>query len=616
MKGIETAIVKFLRGAGVFSVLPLSLCLFIVPAAAQRHASPAASATQWVPMRLGGPLLRDPIWVYNDWSAYDELSDNIPLTEALAMKELDEAVRLRKMGVHFDYYMMDAFWFAPDGGYRVWRNPNWPNGPDRWIAECKANGILPGLWFGTNELVKIDVAPQWQDSLTAKGGSMSFYEGGFLPDFMKTMQYWYDHGIRMFKFDFVDFGAATPAAEKTQTPEEIHSRNTAAFRDALKGFRQKNPDVVLVAFNGFGGDLESTGGPFPFHNPVDLRWLEVFDSLYSGDPRPSDVPEVNFWRSMDIYSDHMVRRYEQSFLPLERIDSTGFMIGNTGTIYYRKTNAWKGMLLLMVARGGWINTIHGNLEFLDEEKAKWFARVQKIFASLQAMGRTKTFGGIPGEVQPYGFGSLDSDGTIYTVMNPAQSVQEIEMPLLSQAQKPLERGRVIFRDAGFLPILSGNTIKLGPGQMAAVGLGRYAAPEFDLGVQEDVRIPRTIIPIEASFSDNGSNTIEATIAPPAKGDLRIIFQQRGTDGGVMRSWPGGPPNGKTVGTVLKIVVEQDGKPLPVEINYDKQVWSGLSWGAGETKHGDFAGEAPVTIRCSSTEKNPVKLEARLYVVSY
>src|SRR5438132_1523807 len=73
-----------------------------------------------------------------------------------------------------------------------------------------------------------------------------------------------------------------------------------------------------------------------------------------------------------LFSDHMVRRYEQSFLPLERIDSTGFMIGNTGTIYYRKTNAWKGMLLLMLARGGWVNTIHGNIEFLDEEKAKWF----------------------------------------------------------------------------------------------------------------------------------------------------------------------------------------------------------------------------------------------------
>jgi hypothetical protein len=57
--------------------------------------------------------------------------------------------------------------------------------------------------------VKIDAAPQWKDSLTTKAGSMSFYEGGFLPDFMSTLQYWYDRGIRMFKFDFVDFGAVT-----------------------------------------------------------------------------------------------------------------------------------------------------------------------------------------------------------------------------------------------------------------------------------------------------------------------------------------------------------------------------------------------------------------------
>ena len=34
--------------------------------------------------------LQDPIVVYNNWSSYDELSDNVPLTEQLAMKELDE----------------------------------------------------------------------------------------------------------------------------------------------------------------------------------------------------------------------------------------------------------------------------------------------------------------------------------------------------------------------------------------------------------------------------------------------------------------------------------------------------------------------------------------------
>ncbi len=359
-------------------------------------------AGSWSPSRLGEPQLRDPIWVYNNWSAYDELSDNIPLTEELAMKELGEIARLRKFGVHFDYYMMDAFWFAPDGGYRTWRRPTWPNGPDKWIAACRENGILPGMWFGTNALVHINAAPQWKDSMGTSGWTMSFFEGGFLSDFMDVLQYWYDHGIRMFKFDFVYFDAATAETQKTMKPEEIRVKNETALREAVAKFRVKNPDVMLVGFNGFGGDVESTAGPFPFKNPVDLRWLTVFDSLYSGDPRPSDVPEVNFWRSMDIYSDHMVRRYEQSGMPLERIDSTSFMIGNTGTIYYRKTNAWMGMLLLEVARGGWVNTIHGNLEFLDDAKARWFARVQKLYAPLQAEGRTKTFGGIPGDVEPYG----------------------------------------------------------------------------------------------------------------------------------------------------------------------------------------------------------------------
>lgn len=88
--------------------------------------------------------LQDPIVVYNNWSSYDELSDNVPQTEQLAMKELDELLRLRRRGVRFDYYMMDAFWYAKDGAYRTWRKTTWPDGPDRWLARCKQNGIKPG----------------------------------------------------------------------------------------------------------------------------------------------------------------------------------------------------------------------------------------------------------------------------------------------------------------------------------------------------------------------------------------------------------------------------------------------------------------------------------------
>jgi hypothetical protein len=570
----------------------------------------------WSPRPRGEPFIQDPIFVYNNWSSYDELSDNVILTEQLAMKELDQIIRLRRFGVRFDYYMMDAFWFARDGGYKTWRASSWPNGPDQWLKRCKDNGLMPGLWFGTNTLVQIDAAPQWEGSLSRQRRAMSFYEGGFLPNFIDVLQYWYERGIRMFKFDFVDFTAATPNAEATQSPEEIYSRNVDAFRAALQNFRQKNPNVVLVAFNGFGGDIESTASPFPFQHPIDLRWLEVFDSLYSGDPRPSDVPEMDFWRSMDIYSDHMVRRYEQSGVPLERIDSTSFMIGNTGTNYYRKTNAWKGMLLLMLARGGWVNTVHGNLEFLTEPDARWFAKVQSLYLRLQAMGRTKTFGGIPGAAQPYGFGSLNAQGSIYTVMNPAQSVEEIQMPLLSRVQKLDDSGRVLFRDAGFEPVLRGSNLKLGAGQLAVVGFGRFSRAEYDLGIQEDVRIPVGIQPIAAEFVSQGKNTIRTTLWPPERDALPIIFQQHGSDGSVRRSSGGAPPQAVTMGKILVLRAWQNGHAVPIAVNYDKAIWSGLSWAAGEIKHSTLILRQPVTIDCWSTEKDSVLLEGRIFAVQY
>jgi len=68
--------------------------------------------------------------------------------------------------------------------------------------------------------------------------------------------------------------------------------------------------------------------------------------------------------------------------------------------------------------------------------------------------------------------------------------------------------------------------------------------------------------------------------------------------------------------VLKIYAEQEGKEIHVEIHYDKKIWSGLSWGAGEIKHDNFVPGKPLLIRCSSAEKEKVILEGRLYDVKY
>ncbi len=172
----------------------------------------------------------------------------------------------------------------------------------------------------------------------------------------------------------------------------------------------------------------------------------------------------------------------------------------------------------MMARGGWVNTVHGNLELIQGDDARWMARAQALFFELQGLGRIHTFGGIPGDIEPYGFGGVTTRGAVYVVMNPAQTVATITLPRLAPDQPPLGVGRVQFRDAGFTPKLSGNKITLGPGQMAMVGYGAYAAPAYDFGVQDDVVIPSTIDPLHAEF--------HATCARHNRGQYRTAVQRR------------------------------------------------------------------------------------------
>jgi hypothetical protein len=569
-----------------------------------------------VPFR-GSVALNQPVAVYNNWSAYDELSDNIELTEELAMRELNQVVRLRRAGVRIDYYVMDAFWYATNGGYREFRQPHWPNGPDKWLNACRDNHIKPGLWVASNVPFRLEVIPAWRDSMDITGSAMCFFDGGFLAQFIQTMQFWYDRGVRLFKFDFANFTIATPQAARQFTKEEVFRRNCDALRQGLREFKRKNAEVLLTAFNGFGGDTEGTFAPI--RQTVDLRWLDTFDSVYCGDPRLSDVPAMNFWRSMDLYTDHMVRYYEANGVPLERIDNTGCMFGVAGTCYGRKTSAWKSMLLLEHARGGWMNVYYGNLELIDDAKAEWFAKVQRLYFTLQSFGHTYAFGGLPGHEEPYGFCSVTADGSVYTVINPSQSVKAVTLPRVQQLQPALREGRVQFRDAGFVPALApgsseNNEVKLGPEQLVVVGYGKYAEPKYDLGIQEDVLIPQNIRTVTCEFHSESSNNVSGTLSAPATGDLRVILRQF-AQGKPFRSSRGAPPNGTGLEHILRIEVLQNGVSLPLHLNYDKAIWSGLSWAVAEVNHKDLRAGMPLTIRCSSLENQAVELKVEMYSVT-
>jgi hypothetical protein len=527
------------------------------------------------------------------------------------MRELNEIIRLKKTGVKIDYYVMDAFWFDIDGGYRTWHKQHWPNGPDAWLKKCRENNIKPGMWFSTNLVVMggkqaLNIVPEWKDSVGTDKNILCLFDGGYLNHLFGSLQMWYNRGVRLFKFDFAYFEAVTPAMKDKFSPGEVKEKNKVAFMQMLQNFRARNNDVVITGYNGFGGDMENTFTPFD--KKIDPRWLDTFDTLYSGDPRFSDVPMMNIWRSQDNYSDHQISAYKSYGMPINRIDNCAFMIGKTGTCYYRGTHCWKGMLILELARGGWMNVYHGNLELLNDEDAKWFAKAQNMYHELQKENKTETFGEIPGKGKPYGFKSSGKKGIICTVVNPSQETTKIILPANAPASK------ILYADGGYKPILKRNEIMLGAEQLAVIGFTGYVDEKYNLGKDETIQIPQSISKIETAFKEIGKNLIEVTVTPIQNKNIRIIFQQFEKNGLPRRSWGGSPPDGKKMNELLKIAVKQNEKEIPLNIEYDKMIWSGLSWAAGEIDKKNIDLSKSLSIQCSSSETDELKLKAEVYAL--
>ncbi len=564
--------------------------------------------------------IEEPVSVYINWASYDELSDDIRLNEEIALKQFHEVLRLREQGVQFDYYLMDAFWFSKTGGYREWRKESWPNGPDKWFELCEKHNIRPGLWISTNLRVAgyeywfLDPVPEWKDSLSVDKRSFCLFEGGYLPHLMETLGIYAKQGVKMFKFDFADFTAVTPDGAEKYSPYEAFLLNKNAFLNAVGKFREEFPDVLFLAYNGYGGYYLDTSTPFTKN--VDPEWLAAFDSLYCGDPRLADIPCMNFWRSKDIYSDHMVKQYFDSNIPLHRIDNSAFMIGKTGTCYYRGKKAWKGMLLLSLARGGWMNTYYGNLDLLSDEDAKWFAKVQHLYLPFQKNKSIKLTGGIPGKGEDYGYFADNQEGSLLLLVNPSQKHRTID---LSDHMSDFldDKKAILFNDSGYKPVLSDNTLKIGPEQLVLIGIGKYSSEEYYLGEEKDVSIPDGMEELAVDFRKTEKNTLEAEFLITQPGIYRIIFREFFPDGMPCRLTGGGYPDGITIDKLQILKIKIDNKIIPLKLEYNKPLWSGLSWAAAEFEvPGEFQNHRGLVSYSLPDEESELIITGRLFYVNY
>jgi hypothetical protein len=128
-------------------------------------------------------------------------------------------------------------------------------------------------------------------------------------------------------------------------------------------------------------------------------------------------------------------------------------------------------------------------------------------------------------------------------------------------------------------------------------------------------IPRDIQPLRLDLQDSETNSIIGTVEVPAHQDVRIVMRQS-AEGRPVRTSGGAPPNGTSMGKLLRIEASQSGNPLEMQIHYDREVWSGLSWAAGEIKSVNLTSGARVLIRGVSSEKRAVELQLEVHSVRY
>ncbi|MCE5258503.1 MAG: hypothetical protein LLG44_05505 [Chloroflexi bacterium] len=453
--------------------------------------------------------MRRPFSIYCDWAMHDELGDAIELDEAMTLRALAVLERWqRELGLRFDYYLLDAFWFEPAAPYTAFKKPHWPDGFERAHERIAALGMTPGLWYDVN--ASWLNPPEWRGSLSAKGRGHSLAEGPYADGLEAAWRYAIETwGVRLFKLDFANF--YLQKADSALCPEENYARSCDTLRNILRRLRRAYPDLAVIAYNGFERWPGYLGSPIglPLKQGFDLSWLEVCDYLYSGDPRPSDLPRSDLRRSIDIFQDHQVWVMRQNGFPFERIDDHGCMVGSSNTAFYQGSHGFRRTYLGSLARGGQRDIYYGDPALLSDDEARFMAAARALyFGAFQNGLTTALLGGEPGVSAWHGTVTGGAAAGLVYLVNGSCSRQQVRLGLPG-----LRNARVLYADDALaLPLAVGAEqllVELLPEQMALIGLGTYSSENCVLGTCHDSPQALSIRPLPLTWEWTSADTLTA-----------------------------------------------------------------------------------------------------------
>jgi len=528
--------------------------------------------------------------IYCDWAAHDELGTLVKpeLTEQLTNTMLDTLQSMKSRdGTQFDYYLMDAFWYDPKGAYLDFKKPNWPRGYEPAVGRMLDLGMKPGLWF--------DLGGSTLDLKGTSGWSGPEKPCLTDPQFAQLLENAFEahvreHSLALLKFDFANMFCRHGSDPVPSLA--VLEKNADALRVLCEKARKLNPAMVIRAYNTFSlVEMMSSTKRWDEAYAVSPWWLRWFDSVYSGDSRPSELPSVTSLRdSVNWYQDHVYRGYLRCLMPSYMVDDCGSLVGKTSTIYYLGAEGFTDSWIMNIMRSGLMPTFYGDLTLLTESDRKFLAAALRFLRDhAPVLANTQPILGVPGRGEVYGYLARHGDLALVTVVNPGLYSQSFSVTVPTP---PSSFRKLIFSNDALVQketpstigVLNGN---LTPGEIRIYAIGPRSMIEPLALPPASTRQYREVTPAADPFG--GTKEAQLKIAPDQVGMTLAIIVQYWKGGEADRAFDRPQEVMKLAGEVSSRSVSFSSIPRE-----GTDIWSRCSWAV--FKHRIEPAEASQTLK--------------------